>query len=86
MLSGYSALPLLVADRREQLADHLDDRADADPDQEGGELLVVGGGADHGAEDCRGPGDQAERQRAGRGDGCSSRASGATIARPSVVL
>ena len=56
--------PVLVAHRRRQLHDHPDDRADADAEQQRRQARVEGGGADPGAEDRRGAGDQAEAEQA----------------------
>ena len=73
-----------VADRREQLLDHLHDRARTCAEQECGNAGVERGCADPGADDRGRAGDEAE-QRERASDGGRS-AIGATIASPSVVL
>ena len=83
--TGCSVRPLSSRSDGRELHDDLDDRAGAEAEQERGDARVVGGRADPRAEHRGRAGDQAEQRRGGRRDGCAS-ASGATIARPSVVL
>ena len=84
-LERVQRAPGAVADRRDELLDHLHDRAGAGAEQEGGDARVEGRRADPGAEDRRRAGDQRRAARAAaRRGGCA--ATGATIARPSVVL
>ena len=83
--TGCSVRPVVVAQRRRELHDHLDDRAGAEAEQERGEAGVERRGADPGAEHGGRAGDQAEQRQpaAAIGRRC---AIGATIASPSVVL
>ena len=82
--AGCSVRPLVVAQGRDERDDHLHDRARAEAEQERGDRRVVGGRADPGAEHRRRAREQPERGQLP--SDARSRASGATIASPSVVL